>query len=86
MVNQMNKGKKRITDYQIGDLVRIAIPKIDRFSTDRPTVPCKIIKKIEDKYQVGSKFGIIEICYSAGKLQSLETKLFPNWMRYLLIK
>ncbi|RGB33243.1 hypothetical protein C1646_761904 [Rhizophagus diaphanus] len=31
MANQMNKGRKRIKEYQIGDLVRVAIPKIDRF-------------------------------------------------------
>ena len=50
MVNQMRKKNKRIVEYQVGDLVRVAIPKIDRFSTDRSTVPCKIIEKIEDKY------------------------------------
>ena len=76
MVNRMNKKKKRIVEYQVGDLVRVAIPKIDRFSTDRPTVPCKIIKKTEDKYQVGSKFGIIEVCYSAGELEPLGTTSF----------
>lgn len=79
MVNQMNKGKKRITDYQIGDLVRVAVPKIDRFSTDRPTLPCKIMEITENnKYRVGSKFGIIEICYSAGELESLGTENFPE--------
>jgi hypothetical protein len=44
MVNQMNKGKKRIKEYQIGNLVRIAVPKIDRCSVDHPTLPCKIIE------------------------------------------
>ena len=38
MVNQMNKGKKRIREYQIGDLVRVAISKIDRCSVDHPTL------------------------------------------------
>lgn len=79
MVNQMNKGKKRITEYQIGDLVRIAVPKIDRFSVDRPTLPCKIMEKTENnQYRVGSKFGIIEICYSAGELEPLGTIAFPE--------
>ena len=79
MVNQMNKGKKRITDYQIGDLVRIAIPKIDRFSIDRPTLPCKILEKTENnQYRVGSKFGIVEVCYSVGELESLGTTDFPE--------
>src|ERR1700722_14549536 len=65
MVNQMNKGMKRIKEYQIRDLVRVAVPKIDRFSVDRPTLPYKIIKKTKnDKYGLGTKFGIIEICYA----------------------
>jgi hypothetical protein len=79
MANQMNKSKKRITDYQIGDFVRIAVPKIDRFSIDRPTLPCKILEKTENnQYRVGSKFGIIGICYSAGELESLGTRSFPE--------
>ena len=62
MVNQMNRGKKRIKEYQIGDLVRVAVPKIDRCSVDRPTLPCKVIERTEnDKYGLGSKFGIIEV-------------------------
>jgi len=81
-VNQMNK---RTVEYQISNLVRVAIPKIDRFSTVLPTVPCRIIKKIEDKYQIGSKFGIIEVCYSAGELEPLGTAIFPELI-YLLVK
>ena len=45
MINQMNLGRKRPNQYEIGDLVRIIIPKIDRSGIDRPTLPCKIIKK-----------------------------------------
>ena len=65
-------------EYQIEDLVRIAVPKIDRFSTNRPTLLCKIIKRIEDKYQVGLKFGIIEVTYFAGELEPFETIVFSE--------
>jgi len=34
MVNQMKKGRKMSNNYKIGDLVRIAVPKINRFSID----------------------------------------------------
>ena len=65
----MSKGKKRVLEYAIGDLVRVVIPKIDRFSIDRPTLPCKILAKTEnDHYQLGSKFGIINVYYCAGEL------------------
>jgi hypothetical protein len=79
MVNQMNKSKKRIKEYQIGDLVRIAVPKIDRCSVDRPTLPCKIIERTEnDKYGIGSKFGIIEVYYTANELEPLGAASFPE--------
>ena len=48
MANQMNKGRKRPNHYEIGDLVRIAIPKIDRFGIDRPTLSCKVLEKINN--------------------------------------
>ncbi|CAB4432218.1 unnamed protein product [Rhizophagus irregularis] len=79
MANQMNKKKKRIVEYQIGDLVRVFVPKIDRFSVDRPTLPCKILEKTENnKYRLGSKFGIIEVYYSANELELLGTAVFPE--------
>jgi len=79
MANQMNKGKKRIKEYQIGELVRVAIPRIDRFSVDRPTLPCKIMEITENnKYGLGSKFGRIEIYYTAGELEPLGTTSFPE--------
>ena len=63
-----------------GNLVRITIPKIDRFSTDRPTLPYKIIEITENnKYCVELKFEIIEIYYSISKLESLiKTENFPE--------
>ncbi|CAG8721565.1 8956_t:CDS:1, partial [Ambispora leptoticha] len=79
MVQQMSKGKRKLTGYEINDLVRVAIPKIDRFSIDRPTLPCKILDKTENnKYQLGSKFGIIEVLYFASELEPLGTTSFPE--------
>jgi len=79
MANQMNKGKKRVKEYQVGDLVRVTVPKIDRFSIDHFILPCKIMKRTEnDKYRLGSKFGIIEIYYTAGELEPLGTASFPE--------
>ena len=34
MVNQINKERKRPNHYEINDLVRIFVPKIDRFGID----------------------------------------------------
>ncbi len=79
MANQMNKSKKRVKEYQVGDLVRVAVLKIDRFGIDRPTLPCKIMERTEnDKYRLGSKFGMIEIYYTAGELEPFGTASFPE--------
>ncbi|RGB33053.1 hypothetical protein C1646_762129 [Rhizophagus diaphanus] len=87
MANQMSKERKRIKEYQISDLVRIVIPKIDRFSIDQPTLPCKIMEKTENnKYSLGSKFEIIGVYYSASELELLETETFPELEVILLNK
>ena len=78
MVNQMNKGKKRPNQYEINDLVRISVPKIDRFGVNRPTLPCKILEKISNQYRLGCKFGVINVLYSAGEIDFLGTEQFPE--------
>ena len=50
----MNKERKRLNNYEIRDLIRISVPKIDCFSTNHPTFPCKILEKINNQYQLGS--------------------------------
>ena len=49
MVNQINKGRKRLNHYEINDLIRIFILKIDRFDVDQPILPYKILKIILKK-------------------------------------
>jgi hypothetical protein len=44
----MNKGRKRKNNYEVGDLVRILIPKIDCFGINRLMLSCKILEKIND--------------------------------------
>ncbi|GES75221.1 KRAB-A domain-containing protein 2-like [Rhizophagus clarus] len=78
MVNQMNK-KKRSISYEVGDLVRITIPKIDRSGIDRPTLPCKVLEITKNnQYVLGSKFGIINVHYSPREIEPLGTIDFPE--------
>ena len=78
MANQMLK-KRKLIDFKIGDLVRIKIPKIDRFSIDRSSLPCKIMEKIKDKhYQLGCKYGILNVGYYSGELETLGTTTYPE--------
>ncbi|CAG8703529.1 13120_t:CDS:1, partial [Cetraspora pellucida] len=69
-MQQMLK-KRKVVDFKVGDFIRVNIPKIDRFSIDRLTLPCKILKKFNDQYQLGCKFGVINICYTLGELEAL---------------
>ena len=79
MANQMNMKNKRPIKYEVGDLVRIAVPKIDRSGVDRPTLPCKIMEVTENnQYLLGSKFGIINVYYSPGEIEPLGTIYFPK--------
>ncbi|CAG8592864.1 8719_t:CDS:2, partial [Gigaspora rosea] len=77
MMQQMLK-KRKVVDFKVGDFIRVNIPKIDRFSIDRPTLPCKILEKIDDRYRLGCKFGVINICYSSGEIEALGTTTYAE--------
>ncbi|RIB03592.1 hypothetical protein C2G38_2224607 [Gigaspora rosea] len=63
MMQQMLK-KRKVVDFKVGDFVRVNIPKIDRFSIDHPTLPFKILEKIDDRYRLGCN-------YSSGEIEAL---------------
>ncbi|CAG8639103.1 2544_t:CDS:1, partial [Cetraspora pellucida] len=73
MTQQMLK-KRKLINIQVGDFVKVKVPRIDRFSIDYPTVLCKVLKKTDkDQYRLGCKFGIIRICYASSELKMLGT-------------
>jgi hypothetical protein len=79
MRNQMTKNNKRKREFGIGECVKISIPKIDRNSTDRIFVFCKIINVLgNDMFQLSCQFGIIEMCYSSAELEPLENQDVPE--------
>ncbi|CAG8835829.1 16634_t:CDS:1, partial [Gigaspora margarita] len=77
MTQQILK-KRKVVDFKLGDFVRVNIPKIDQFSIDHPTLPCKILEKIDDRYRLECKFGVINICYSSGELKALRTATYAE--------
>lgn len=79
MKNQMIKHNKRKKEFSVGECVKISIPKIDRNSTDRIFLFCKIINILgNDMFQLSCQFGIIEICYSSAELEPLENQDIPE--------
>src|SRR5438128_1036412 len=42
-----NKNKKRRLVFDVGDCVRINIPRIDRTGVDRRSLPCKVLEVLD---------------------------------------
>ena len=70
--------KRKVVNFKVGDFVKVNIPKIDRFSIDRPTLPCKILEKVDNRYWLGCKFGVINICYSSDEIEALGTTTYAE--------
>jgi hypothetical protein len=76
---QMKQRDKRPREYDQGDLVSLAVPRIDRKATDRPTLPCKVLEVLENGlYRLGCRTGVLGTCYSAAELQPLGVITFPE--------
>jgi hypothetical protein len=76
---QMEQRNKRPQKYQQGDLVTISVPRIDRSSTDRSTLPCKVLDISEHGlHTLGCKSGIIDTLYSASEILPLGPVTFPE--------
>ena len=44
MLNRYKQKRKSVITFQVGDLVSVHVPKIDRGPTDTLHVPCRIVK------------------------------------------
>ena len=82
MKNMMIKKNKRKKTFSIGDCVKIQVPKIDRQSTHRKYLLCKIINIFEEgMYQLACQCGILDICYSAADLEYVDNQDIPELQR-----
>jgi len=65
-------------NFEMGSIVTILIPQIDRNSVDRSLLPCKIIEKTNRKYRLGCASGILNVTYGANELNLVEAAEFPE--------
>lgn len=73
------RNKKRPQQYLEGDLVAISVPRVDRNSTDRTTLPCKVLEILDNGlYRLGCKSGILDNCYNAAEILPLGPVSFPE--------
>jgi hypothetical protein len=71
------KSKSINRNFEVGSMVVLSIPRIDRYIVDRPLLPCKIIEKTKGKYQLGCASGILDVTYGANELNLVEAD-FPE--------
>lgn len=66
------KRNKRTITFTVGEPVSVFIPPIDRVGCDFSRLPAVILelKPAGDLYSLVTKYGILDICYRAGDLES----------------
>ena len=72
--SQRQYGKQRtITTYEIGDQVSVAVPALDRASTDDRRIFGRVISVREeyDSYQILTKYGVLDRQYPISELNPL---------------
>lgn len=72
--SQRQYGKQRqITTYEIGDQVSVAVPALDRASTDDKRIFGRVIAVREeyDSYQILTKYGVLDRQYPISELNPL---------------
>ena len=81
MKKMMTKNKRK-KNFSVGDCVKIQVPKIDRHSTHRKYLLCKIINIFEGEMcQLACQSGIVDVCYSAADLEYLNNQDIPELQR-----
>lgn len=63
------KRNKRTLEFEIGDKVSVAIPRIDRGGSDLPRLPGVIGRSANDYYEIVTEFGILNDCLRADDLE-----------------
>lgn len=76
--DRLLKGGSTNRNFEVGSVVVLSIPRIDRNIVDRPLLPCKIIEKPNGKYRLGCASGILEVTYDANELNLVKTADFPE--------
>ena len=72
--DRLLKSKSIDRNFEVGSMVVLSIPRIDRYIVDQPLLPCKIIEKTKGKYRLGCASGIT---YGANELNLVEAD-FPE--------
>jgi hypothetical protein len=81
VINQLlqQRNKQRTPAIKQNDIVLVGVPRIDRASSDPLSLPCKVLAITNSgRFQLGCKFGVLQITYEASELHLCETRDFPE--------
>ena len=73
--NVYNRKRKVAVTFSEGDKVSVRIPKPDRSNTDNRRMPGLITKvrgNKDVKFEIGTRYGILNVLYGAGDLQPYD--------------
>ena len=77
-----NKGKRiKVEIFSVGDVVSVAIPKLDRASTDMKRLPAVIVQVHGVKrlvYSLAIKYGLLKTKYAAGDIERFSGEVTPD--------
>lgn len=85
-----NKRKRiKVQEFSVGDRVSVAVPKLDRSSTDMSRIPC-VINKVHGKkvksYSIGTEYGTLNTKFTGGDLQEYSGAVEGNNSRVISLR
>jgi len=71
--DRLLKSKSIDRNFEVGSIIVLSIPRIDRHIVDRP----HFLEKTKGKYRLGCASGILDVTYGANELNLVEAD-FPE--------
>ena len=72
----MEKRGRRIVDsFNVDDIVRISIPKVDRIKLGMKYLPCKVVSVVGGRYQIGCASGVLNVWYNAADMERVNIEI-----------
>ena len=65
------ENQRAVTKFAIGDKVSIAVPALDRASTDDKRIFGQVIKSFNNAYSIQTKYGVLDKNYPTSELMAL---------------
>jgi len=75
---------KKLVIIEVGNYVLVNIPKVDREPLDTQNIIGKVVDKKNNVYQIGTRFGIINMWLSRNVLQTTDAEFLDEVLDTML--